>query len=55
MDLESTNGTFLNNDKVDPSRYTELLHGDMLKFGLSQREYIMVKSEGQNNAGEDDE
>lgn len=43
IDLESTNGTFLNNERIEAGRYTQLLHGDMLKFGMSQREYIMVK------------
>ncbi len=37
MDLESTNGTFLNDEKVEPSRYYELLHKDVLKFGFSDR------------------
>lgn len=51
MDLESTNGTSINGEKVGPSRYTELLHGDLLQFGLSQREYVMVKEEKEEGQG----
>ena len=35
MDLESTNGTILNGEQIESSRYYELLEKDMLKFGLS--------------------
>jgi pSer/pThr/pTyr-binding forkhead associated (FHA) protein len=43
MDLGSTNGTLLNNQKLDSSRYYELLSKDVIKFGLSDREYVMFK------------
>lgn len=48
MDLESTNGTFLNNAKVDPRKYYELKEKDVLKFGFSTREYVLLheRSEG---------
>ena len=42
IDLESSNGTFLNNDKIEPRRYVELKEGDMLKFGFSTREYVLL-------------
>jgi len=42
MDLESTNGTFLNSEKVERSRYIELLEKDVLKFGESSREYVLM-------------
>ncbi|KAF8465971.1 SMAD/FHA domain-containing protein [Kalaharituber pfeilii] len=42
IDLESANGTMLNNTKVPESRYVELRDGDMLKFGFSTREYILM-------------
>ncbi|CAH0719984.1 unnamed protein product, partial [Brenthis ino] len=38
IDLESANGTFVNNKKLDPRRYVELLERDVVKFGFSQRE-----------------
>jgi len=42
MDLESTNGTFLNGTRVDPMRYIELLERDVLKFGNSSREFVLL-------------
>ena len=43
MDLESTNKTYLNNDAIEPARYYELREKDVLKFGESQREYVIMK------------
>ncbi|KNB45659.1 hypothetical protein JH06_0720 [Blastocystis sp. subtype 4] len=42
MDLDSTNGTFLNGKKIEGSRYYELREGDELKFGFSTRSYILL-------------
>eukprot|EP01132_Coremiostelium_polycephalum_P003099 gene3099-3876_t len=42
IDLDSTNGTFLNGKKIDSSRYYELRSKDVLKFGLSTREYVLL-------------
>jgi len=42
MDLGSTNGTYLNGSKIDPLRYVELLERDILKFGNSSREYVLL-------------
>jgi smad nuclear-interacting protein 1 len=42
MDLESTNGTFLNGIKIDPARYYQLKKGDVLTFGASTREYVLL-------------
>lgn len=42
MDLESTNGTFLNGVRIDPARYYQLKKGDVLKFGASTREYVLM-------------
>ncbi|KAJ0404505.1 hypothetical protein ATCC90586_007762 [Pythium insidiosum] len=42
MDLNSTNGTFLNGKQIEPARYIELKPRDMLKFGESTREYVLV-------------
>ena len=44
-DLNSTNGTFLNGDKIKPKRYYELKEKDNLQFGLSQREYIFINGD----------
>lgn len=43
MDLESTNKTFLNSSELEPARYYELREKDVLKFGESQREYVLMK------------
>lgn len=42
MDLESTNGSFLNNVKIEARRYYELKERDILKFGFSTREYVIL-------------
>jgi len=42
MDLESTNGTYLNGTRVDPMRYIELLERDVIKFGNSSREFVLL-------------
>jgi smad nuclear-interacting protein 1 len=44
MDLESTNGTFLNGERLAPARYVELREKDMLKFGSSSREYVLIRA-----------
>ena len=42
MDLESTNGTFINGVRIDSARYYELRRGDVLSFGASSREYVLL-------------
>ncbi|KAJ9165102.1 SMAD/FHA domain-containing protein [Coniochaeta hoffmannii] len=42
IDLESANGTVLNGDKVPESRYLEVRNQDVIKFGLSEREYVVM-------------
>jgi smad nuclear-interacting protein 1 len=42
LDLESTNGTFLNGIKIDAARYYQLKKGDVLTFGASTREYVLL-------------
>ncbi|KAG5439949.1 hypothetical protein PCANB_000231 [Pneumocystis canis] len=42
IDLESTNGTFLNNELILHSHYIELKPKDMIKFADSTREYILL-------------
>ncbi|KAI8374475.1 SMAD/FHA domain-containing protein [Radiomyces spectabilis] len=45
IDLESTNGTFLNGEQIPSTRYVELRVKDVLKFGQSTREYVLLHSE----------
>lgn len=42
IDLESANGTILNGEKIPDSRYLELRHKDMVQFGESTREYVVM-------------
>lgn len=42
MDLESTNGSFLNGVRIDSARYYQLKKGDVLRFGASTREYVLL-------------
>lgn len=44
IDLESANGTLLNKEEVPPSRYLELRDKDMIQFGHSTREYVLMLS-----------
>ncbi|TVY32426.1 FHA domain-containing protein [Lachnellula subtilissima] len=44
IDLESANGTSLNKDEVPHSRYLELRDKDMIQFGHSTREYVLMMS-----------
>jgi smad nuclear-interacting protein 1 len=45
MDLNSTNGTHLNGDRIEPQRYYELLEKDTIKFGMSTREYVLLNED----------
>lgn len=45
MDLGTTNGTFLNSERVEPLRYYELLAQDVVKFGQSTRDYVLLHEE----------
>ncbi|KAL1800501.1 hypothetical protein ACET3X_000843 [Alternaria dauci] len=42
IDLESSNGTELNGDDLEASRYFELRDKDIIKFGGSEREYVVM-------------
>ncbi len=47
IDLESANGTMLNKEKIPDSRYLELRDRDMIQFGLSTREYVLILPPGE--------
>lgn len=42
MDLESTNGTFINGVRLESARYYELRRGDVITLGGSTREYVLL-------------
>jgi smad nuclear-interacting protein 1 len=44
IDLESANGTMLNKEEIPASRYLELRDKDMIQFGHSTREYVLMLS-----------
>ncbi|CAK5284138.1 unnamed protein product [Mycena citricolor] len=45
IDLESTNGTSVNDETIPTSRYYELKASDVIKFGQSTREYVLLHEE----------
>ncbi|KAK9776098.1 putative SMAD/FHA domain-containing protein [Seiridium cardinale] len=42
IDLDSANGTMINSKKVPESRYLELKDKDLIQFGQSTREYVLM-------------
>lgn len=49
LDLESTNGTFLNGQRIEAARYHELREQDVLKFGMSTREFVFLHAGSANH------
>ncbi|CAG0885101.1 unnamed protein product [Cyprideis torosa] len=49
IDLESANGTFVNNKQIEGRRYVELFEKDCLKFGYSSREYVLLHEESKDD------
>ncbi|KAF3404492.1 Smad nuclear interacting protein 1 [Talaromyces pinophilus] len=45
IDLESSNGSMVNGDPIPGGRYIELRDKDVLKFGHSTREYVLMLSQ----------
>ncbi|EZA49766.1 hypothetical protein DMN91_003350 [Ooceraea biroi] len=54
IDLESANGTFVNNIKLEPRRYHELLEKDVVRFGFSTREYVLLHEHSKDETFDDD-
>ena len=50
IDLAATNGTFVNNEKIEPQRYVELKEQDVLKFGFSSRDYVLLHDKSDTSA-----
>jgi smad nuclear-interacting protein 1 len=44
----------VNNKKIEPRRYVELLERDVVKFGFSQREYVLLHENSKDEAQDDD-
>lgn len=42
IDLESANGSSVNGEKIPAGRYVEVMDKDVIRFGLSSREYVLM-------------
>lgn len=54
IDLGSTNGTYVNNSRIEPQRYFELREKDVIKFGYSSRDFILLHEESKGEPEDDD-
>lgn len=54
IDLESANGTTVNNVKLEAKRFHELLERDVIKFGFSSREYVLLHEHSKDDEDDDD-
>lgn len=54
LDLDSANGTYLNNQRIDARKYVEVLEKDVLKFGYSSREYVVLHENSKDEEDDDD-
>jgi len=55
IDLGSANGTHVNGQRIEPQRYVELFEKDVVKFGFSSREYVLLHDSSDTSALQDDE
>ena len=49
IDLNSGNGTMVNQKRIESQRFVELLEKDVIKFGFSTREYVMLHEGSKND------
>ena len=54
IDLGSANGTYLNNKQIEAQRYIELMEKDVIKFGFSSREYVLLHDNSDTTELEED-
>ena len=54
IDLGSANGTYVNNKQIEAQRYVELLEKDVIKFGYSSREYVLLHDSSDTTELEED-
>ncbi|OII74788.1 forkhead domain-containing protein [Cryptosporidium ubiquitum] len=45
IDLDSKNGTFINDEKIEQRRYYELIEKDSIRFGNCKDEFILLHDE----------
>lgn len=54
IDLNSQNGTYLNDKRIDTRRYIEIFEKDVIKFGFSTREYVLLHENSKDEIQDDD-
>lgn len=55
IDLDSTNGCYINNQRIESARYYELKEKDMVKFGFSTREYVLLNERSKDDESDEEE
>lgn len=55
MHLGSSNGTYLNNEKMQSLEYVQVKKGDVLRFGSSLKEYILLTKNTDDISGTNDD
>lgn len=55
IDLGSANGTYVNGQRIEAQRYVELFEKDVVKFGFSSREYVLLHDSSDTSALQEDD
>jgi len=55
IDLDSRNGTHVNNKRIEARKYVELLERDVIKFGFSSRDYVILHEKSEDVDSAEDE
>uniref|UniRef100_A0A915CEI9 FHA domain-containing protein n=2 Tax=Parascaris univalens TaxID=6257 RepID=A0A915CEI9_PARUN len=55
IDLGSANGTYLNGERIEPQRFIELREKDVLRFGFSSREFVLLNEKSNDGNASDTE
>lgn len=55
IDLDSRNGTHVNNKRIEARKYVELLERDVVKFGFSSRDYVLLHEKSEDVDSAEDE
>ncbi|XP_073981197.1 smad nuclear-interacting protein 1 isoform X2 [Rhodnius prolixus] len=53
IDLESANGTYVNNQKIETRKFVELIERDVIKFAYSSREYVLLHEHSKGDEQDD--
>lgn len=52
--MDSTNGTFVNNDRIESRKYVELKRNDVINFAWSTRDYVLLLEDSEDGELDDD-